>query len=278
MLIDSKQVRTYAVRWHEVHWTPDPTRHSYFLPPGHDFLESLMAEMVEVYVGGELLDANAYTAVQRARLNPTFAPHPSVRDAAIGVKLAAIPAAAVTLRWQERTLWGLEDPVVARVRVLVDNNMVPATPRTFDLVGPNGSLKVWLKNTNVPGNTVASKQTNALELPRLPEGMFWEVWRRTRRDGGGRGSPTRYPRDGRRFVPYIRLAQAAIGKNLYHWTDLALTRQRRHITTFRAYDPATGARGPVARETIRWYPAKDACWTEGSPSPTTAVVVGGGLR
>ncbi len=222
--------------------------------------------------------ASSYTAVRRARLNPTFAPQPSVQDAAIGIRLSAPPNGPVRIRWQERSLWGLEDPVIARVRVVVDNNAVPSTPRRFDLVGPGGTVKSWVKNSSVSGDALASRQTNAVELPRLPEGMLWEVWRRTRRDGGGRGSATRYPRDGRRFVPFIRLPQASQGKTLYHWRDLSLTPQRRHITVFRAYDPVTGARGPFSREAIRWYPGKDACWTEGSPAPVVLPPPLGGAR
>lgn len=276
-MVESKQIRDYAIRWHEVRWAPDATRTSYFLVPGHDFLDSLMGNLVEVFVAGAKVSPNDYTAVRRGRLNPSFAPQPSVQDAAIGIKLLAPPTGEVRIRWQERSLWGLEDPVVARVRVVVNNQYVPATPRTFDLVGLGGSLKTWLKLTSVANDALASRQTNAVELPRLPEGMFWEVWRRTRRDGGGRGSATRYPRDGRRFVPFIRLPQAASGKTLYHWTDLHLPPYRRHITCFRAYDPATGARGPFSRETIRWYPWKDSCWTEGSVAPPQATQVGGGI-
>lgn len=270
MRVRSEQIFTHAVREHDVVWMPDPQRKSYFLPPGHDFLDTIMDELVTVFVDDVELKKNAYTSVRRARLNPSFAPHPSVQDAAIGIRLAVAPTGPVRIRWQERALWGLEDPVVARVRVTVGNNNVPVSPRQFDIVGAGGDAKAWAKLTYVDGDALASRQTNAVELPRLPEGYLWEVWRRTRRDGGGRGhSVTRYPRDGRRFVPYIRLPQAAEGKTLYHWSDLGLSR-RRHITCFRAYDPATGARGPFSRETIRWSPAKDACWTEGSPAPTQA--------
>jgi hypothetical protein len=256
----------YLETWRDVTWAPDATRRSYFLPPGHDFLDTLVSTAVQVYVGGALADPATYTAVHRGQNNPTFGPQASVVDAAIGVQLAAPPSADVLIRWVERSLVGLEDPVVGRCRVVVDSSYQPETPRTFDL-GPTNT-KVWRKETTVGGDPKASRQTNAVELPRLPEGYLWEVWRRTRRDGGARsGSGTRYPRDGRRFVPLCRLAQPVVGKSLYHWRDLGLAYERRHVTMFRAYDPATGARGPFSRDAIRWYPQRDACWTEGSPNP-----------
>lgn len=173
---------------------------------------------------------------------------PSVADLCPGFSLD-VPGGVTHVRitYCERRLL-LQVPTVSPVRVVNDG---------FGNLSLDGAF-LWNKMNPISW-TNGALVCCALD-PSVGDAFLLEVWRKTRK-GGYSGPRTTRIRAGARFVPYFRTPVPPGG--LFEATSIQRAeRQKQKAFAFCLYDPATGARTQLSRETLHVYRATRT-WVSG---------------
>lgn len=173
---------------------------------------------------------------------------PTVADLCPGFSLDVPPGVdRVRILYSERRLL-LQVPTVSPVRVVNDGLGNLSLDGTF----------LWNK-MNPLSWTNGALVCCALD-PSAGDAFLLEVWRKTRK-GGFSGPHTTRIRAGARFVPYFRTPVPPGG--LFEASGIQRAeRGKQKAFAFCLYDPATGARTELSRETLHCYRATRT-WVSG---------------
>ena len=213
-----------------------PATQTFYVPIGTYLRADPNDALVEILVGAawEVFEGDV-TFVAKKTVDP------SIADLCVGFTID-VPAltAQVRITYCARRLL-CEVPTVSAVRVI-------------DQGGGNLALDgsvVW--NKSIPEKrTNGALVTCALD-PAAADAYLIEVWRKTRR-GGFSGPHTSRIRAGARFVPYFRTAIPKDGLFAVDQIQKAMKGQQLSFA-FCLYDPATGARTELSRQTLHCYRA-----------------------